>query len=176
MYATRNITFRCLKALRRESVCMFNVDEMQPSRNTSEYHFPPLTFGTYISSLSLQMLAGLFVNLCASYISPPFGTLSVFSSTWYWLDDICNDSGNISRKRDKEIRPNRYLGSEIFKIDSSLNKKSSYALVSGLLLGLAAWTRIEFLLYDLAFSWATTTIKTRRTHTKIVPKGILGGL
>ena len=31
----------------------------------------------------------------------------------------------------------------------SINKKNSYALVSGILLGLAAWTRIEFLLYDL---------------------------
>jgi len=30
-----------------------------------------------------------------------------------------------------------------------INKNSSYALVSGLLLGLAAWTRLEFLLYDL---------------------------
>jgi len=33
--------------------------------------------------------------------------------------------------------------------NASLNKQNSYAFVSGLLLGLAAWTRIEFLLYDL---------------------------
>ena len=32
---------------------------------------------------------------------------------------------------------------------SSVNEESSYALISGSLLGLAAWTRIEFLLYDL---------------------------
>ena len=33
--------------------------------------------------------------------------------------------------------------------NSTLNQKNSYGLVSGILLGLAAWTRIEFLLYDL---------------------------
>ena len=33
--------------------------------------------------------------------------------------------------------------------NSTLNHKSSYSLVSGIFLGLAAWTRIEFLLYDL---------------------------
>ena len=32
---------------------------------------------------------------------------------------------------------------------STWNQKNSYSLISGILLGLAAWTRIEFLLYDL---------------------------
>ena len=45
--------------------------------------------------------------------------------------------------------------------NSSLNQKSSYALVSGLLLGLAAWTRIEFLLYDLIPIFLTIYIFSR---------------
>jgi len=45
--------------------------------------------------------------------------------------------------------------------DSSLSEKRSYALVSGLLLGLAAWTRIEFLLYDLIPIFLTIFILTR---------------
>ncbi len=40
-----------------------------------------------------------------------------------------------------------WIQSETEKL--SLNERNSYALVSGLLLGLAAWTRIEFFLYDL---------------------------
>ena len=45
--------------------------------------------------------------------------------------------------------------------NSSLNEKSSYALVSGLLLGLAAWTRIEFLLYNLVPIFLTIFIFSR---------------
>ena len=48
-------------------------------------------------------------------------------------------------------------GVESFQI----NKNSSYALVSGLLLGLAAWTRLEFLLYDLVPIFLTIFIFSR---------------
>ena len=43
----------------------------------------------------------------------------------------------------------------------SLNENSSYGLVSGILLGLAAWTRIEFLLYDLVPIFLTLYIYSR---------------
>ena len=43
----------------------------------------------------------------------------------------------------------------------SLNEKNSYGLVSGLLLGLAAWTRIEFLLYDLIPIFLTILVFSR---------------
>tara|TARA_Y100001936_G_C16049051_1_gene656568 strand:+ start:150 stop:1040 length:891 start_codon:yes stop_codon:yes gene_type:complete len=43
----------------------------------------------------------------------------------------------------------------------SINRNFSYALVSGLLLGLAAWTRIEFLLYDLVPIFLTIYIFSR---------------
>jgi hypothetical protein len=42
-----------------------------------------------------------------------------------------------------------------------INKNNSYALASGLLLGLAAWTRIEFLLYDLVPIFLTIFIFSR---------------
>ena len=42
-----------------------------------------------------------------------------------------------------------------------INKNNSYALVSGLLLGLAAWTRLEFLLYDLVPIFLTIFIFSR---------------
>jgi hypothetical protein len=44
---------------------------------------------------------------------------------------------------------------------SSVNEESSYALISGFLLGLAAWTRIEFLLYDLVPVFLTIYVFSR---------------
>jgi len=52
-----------------------------------------------------------------------------------------------------------WIQSETEKL--SLNERNSYALVSGLLLGLAAWTRIEFFLYDLVPIFLTIYIFSR---------------
>ena len=50
-----------------------------------------------------------------------------------------------------------------FWIDSRIkeNEKDSYALVCGVLFGLAAWTRIEFLLYDLVPIFLTVYVFSR---------------
>jgi hypothetical protein len=51
--------------------------------------------------------------------------------------------------------------------NSLVNANSSCALVSGLLLGLAAWTRIEFLLYDLVPIFLTIFIFSRHKNTNL---------
>lgn len=60
------------------------------------------------------------------------------TGTLYWYFWVRRDSGGPSTK-----------------------EKSSYALVSGLLFGLAAWTRIEFLLYDLVPIFLTILVFSR---------------
>jgi len=45
--------------------------------------------------------------------------------------------------------------------DAKGDEESSYALISGILLGLAAWTRIEFLLYDLVPIFLTVYVFSR---------------
>lgn len=58
-----------------------------------------------------------------------------------------------------------WLQSEIE--NSKLKQKNSYSLVSGIFLGLAAWTRIEFLLYDLVPVFLTIlTFSRHRDKTK----------
>jgi len=56
--------------------------------------------------------------------------------------------------------------------NSSANNKNSYALVSGILLGLAAWTRIEFLLYDLVPIILTIFCLSRYSDKKIDQKSL----
>ncbi|MEK9628639.1 MAG: hypothetical protein VW455_06420 [Nitrospinota bacterium] len=53
--------------------------------------------------------------------------------------------------------------------ESSVGVENSYALISGTLLGLAAWTRIEFLLYDLVPIFLTVLILSRREENDLKP-------
>lgn len=56
--------------------------------------------------------------------------------------------------------------------NSSLKEKTSYAFISGLLLGLAAWTRIEFLLYDLIPIFLTIFIFSRNQDETANPNSL----
>tara|TARA_Y100001960_G_scaffold327986_1_gene415676 strand:+ start:1345 stop:2496 length:1152 start_codon:yes stop_codon:yes gene_type:complete len=92
-------------------------------------------------------------------------TTAVFYSTgilyWYfWLQTEILDKVPL------------LVSTKAFGEGSSLNKNSSYAMVSGLLLGLAAWTRIEFLLYDLIPIFLTIFAYNRYQNGNTNPKSL----
>lgn len=60
----------------------------------------------------------------------------------------------------------------IKNISTDKNEEGSYATISGVLLGLAAWTRIEFLLYDLVPVFLTLYVFSRYPQKNENPKSL----